>query len=125
MPRALCWLAASLGLAGFLPAAAQRPPISSRPDTPFKLATFEANGALHVGLTSGSRLLDAAEASAYLTRKAGVPDVRVPREMRELIEAYDRVSPRLYEIANYFRDANTDGLTFAFDAAGVSIKAPI
>ena len=107
------------------PAAAQRPSVSNKPETPFKLATFEAQGKVHVGLTSGSRLLDAADASAYLTQKAGVPAVTVPREMRELIEAYDRVAPRLYQIANYFRDAKADGLPFSFDAAGVSLKAPI
>ena len=45
--------------------------------------------------------------------------------MRELIETYDRTSPRPYQIANYFRDAGSDGLPFAFDVTKVSIKAPI
>src|SRR5205823_8431310 len=107
------------------PARAQRAAISSKPETPFKLATFEAQGRVRVGLTSGSRLLDAAEASAFLTQKAGLPAVSVPREMRELIETYDRTSPRLYQIANYFRDAGSDALPFAFEVAKVSIKAPI
>ena len=49
------------------PAAAQRAPVSNKPETPFKLATFEAKGKIHVGLTAGSRLIDAADASAYLT----------------------------------------------------------
>jgi len=114
-------------LAVFLlaPAAAQRAPISDRPETPFKLATFEAQGKLHVGLTSGTRLLDAADASAYLTQKASVPAVKIPREMRELIESYDHVSPRLYQVANYFATAKADGLPFAFDASNVAMKAPI
>jgi 2-keto-4-pentenoate hydratase/2-oxohepta-3-ene-1,7-dioic acid hydratase in catechol pathway len=112
-------------IAGLAPASAQRAPISSKPETPFKLATFEAQGKIHVGLTSGPRLLDAADASTYLSQKAGAPAVSIPREMRQLIEAYDRVAPRLYQIANYFKQAPTDGLPFAFDAANVSIKAPI
>ena len=101
------------------------PALSNKPDTPFKLATFEAHGRTRVGLTSGSRLLDAAQASAYLTQKTGAPAVRVPTEMRELIEAYDRVAPRLYEIANYFRDAKTEKLPFAFDVDKIALKAPI
>src|SRR5947207_8315406 len=123
--RLVVLTASVLAILGLVSSAAQRPAISNKPDTPFKLATFEAQGSLHVGLTSGNRLLDAAGASAHLTRSAGLPEVRVPREMRELIDAYDRVSPRLYQIANYFRDAKADGLPFAFDAANVSIKAPI
>jgi 2,4-didehydro-3-deoxy-L-rhamnonate hydrolase len=125
MRRAVALIAGVLAIFFLTPAAAQRGPISDKPETPFKLATFEAQGKLHVGLTSGTRLLDAADASAYLTEKAGVPAVKVPREMRELIESYDRVAPRLYQIANYFRTAKSDGLPFAFDAGTVALKAPI
>jgi 2-keto-4-pentenoate hydratase/2-oxohepta-3-ene-1,7-dioic acid hydratase in catechol pathway len=106
-------------------AVAQRPAVSNRPDTPFKLATFEAGGKTRIGLVLGSRILDAAEASAELTQKAGVPAVQIPGEMRELIESYDRVSPRLYQIANYFKDAKLEGAAFAFDVDRVAIKAPI
>jgi 2-keto-4-pentenoate hydratase/2-oxohepta-3-ene-1,7-dioic acid hydratase in catechol pathway len=35
------------------------------------------------------------------------------------------VSPRLYQIANYFKDAKLDGVPFAFTADAVAIKAPI
>jgi 2-keto-4-pentenoate hydratase/2-oxohepta-3-ene-1,7-dioic acid hydratase in catechol pathway len=107
------------------PLGAQRAAISSQPDTPFKLATFEAAGKTRVGLVLGSRVLDLAGASAELTQRAGVPAVRIPAEMRELIEAYPRVSPRLYQIANYFKDARLDTAAFAFDVDKVAIKAPI
>jgi 2-keto-4-pentenoate hydratase/2-oxohepta-3-ene-1,7-dioic acid hydratase in catechol pathway len=110
------WLSAPLG--------AQRPAISSGPDTPFKLATFEAAGKTRVGLVLGARVLDIAGANAELTQKAGVPAVRIPAEMRELIEQYARVSPRLYQIANYFKDAK-DAAPFAFDLQKVAVKAPI
>src|SRR3954452_25234068 len=44
--------------------------------------------------------------------------------MRTLIEEYARVSPRLYQIANYFKD-KPDAAPFAFDVQKVAIKAPI
>jgi 2-keto-4-pentenoate hydratase/2-oxohepta-3-ene-1,7-dioic acid hydratase in catechol pathway len=125
MRRSVGLIAVVVAILFLPPAAAQRAAISDKPETPFKLATFEAQGKLHVGLTSGTRILDAADASGYLTQKAGAAPVNVPREMRELIEAYDRVAPRLYQIANYFRTAKTDGLPFAFDAATVAFKAPV
>ena len=108
------------------PAGAQRgETISSKPDTPFKLATFEAGGKTHVGLVLGTRVLDIAGANAEVAKKIGLPVVAMPADMRELIENYSRVSPRLYRIANYFKSAKTDGLPFAFDVEKVSIKAPI
>jgi len=124
MRRIVVLVIASLWLA---PAAAQRSAISSKPDTPFKLATFETGGRTRVGIVLGTRVLDAAAASAALTKSAGVPAVAIPSEMRGLIEQYDRVSPRLYQIANYFkdsRDAKGDS-AFAFDVDKVAIKAPI
>ena len=111
---------------GFMtPLGAQRAAVSSKPDTPFKLATFEAGGKTRVGLVLGARVLDIASASAELTAKAGVPAIRLPADMRGVIEAYMRVSPRLYQIANYFKDAKLDGAAFAFDLDKVAIKAPI
>jgi len=106
------------------PLGAQRAAISSKPDTPFKLATFEAAGKTRLGLAVGNRLLDIAGANAELVQKAGVPAMRIPAEMRELIEAYPRVSPRLYQIANYFKDQTADA-PFAFDVTKAAIKAPI
>jgi 2-keto-4-pentenoate hydratase/2-oxohepta-3-ene-1,7-dioic acid hydratase in catechol pathway len=106
------------------PLGAQRPTVSDRPDTPFKLATFEAAGKTRVGLVLGNRVLDIAGASAELTQRAGVPAVRIPAGMRELIEQYPRVSPRLYQLANYFKEAK-DAAPFTFDVEKVAIKAPI
>lgn len=40
----------------FTPAAAQRPAISSKPDTPFKLATVEVGGKLRLGMVVGDKL---------------------------------------------------------------------
>jgi len=98
--------------------------VSDKPETPFKLATFEAAGKVRVGLVIGSRVIDLAGANAYLVQKAHVRAMTLPAEMRELIEQYDTAAPRLYQIANFLKD-NTQALPFAYDIAKVSIKAPI
>lgn len=130
---AWCWVlgagvlgAAVLG-AGVLGAAvqgAQRAPLSDKPDTPFKLATFEAAGKTRLGLVLGARVFDIAAANDSLTKSARLSAVRFPVEMRELIENYDRLKPRLYQIANHFKTAEADS-SFAFDVASVAVKAPI
>lgn len=113
----------SMAMFGFL---ARGATVSDKPDTPFKLATFEAQGKLRIGEVFGSRVVDIAAANAYLVQKAHVPAVRLPNEMRELIEQYGTAAPRLYQIANYLKgESGTQGLTFAFDVTKVSIKAPI
>lgn len=114
-------LAAALLMCTQMPAQS----VSDQPDTPFKLATFEAEGKVRVGLVLGERILDIAGASDHLVNTASVPSMTLPDEMRALIEAYDTVSPRLYQIANYFDTNSSANLPFAFDVGSVSIKAPI
>ena len=100
--------------------------LSDKPETPFKLATFEADGKLQIGMVLGSRVLDISRTNAWVVQKARVPAMTMPVEMRALIEQYDRVSRRLYQIANYFKsESGTAGLPFAYDFNKVSIKAPI
>ena len=118
-------LVLSLALAMFAVPGAQRPAISSKPETPFKLATFEAGGKTRLGLVLGRRVLDIAGANGALTQNERLPAVQIPPDMRELIESYDRVSPRLYQIANHFKDAKGDNAPYLFDSEKVSIKAPI
>jgi 2-keto-4-pentenoate hydratase/2-oxohepta-3-ene-1,7-dioic acid hydratase in catechol pathway len=116
-------LVLTLGLVA--PVGAQPAAVSSKPDTPFKLATFEAAGRTRLGLVLGGVVLDVLAANTDLTQKAGVAAMRIPAAMRELIEAYPRVSPRLYQIANHFRDVKPGDAPFAFDVSKVAIKAPI
>jgi 2-keto-4-pentenoate hydratase/2-oxohepta-3-ene-1,7-dioic acid hydratase in catechol pathway len=100
--------------------------VSDKPETPFKLATFEADGKLQIGLVFGSRVVDIARANTYLVRKAHVPAMAMPTEMRQLIEQYETTSRRLYQIANYLKgERGTAGLPFAYDFDRVSVKAPI
>jgi 2-keto-4-pentenoate hydratase/2-oxohepta-3-ene-1,7-dioic acid hydratase in catechol pathway len=113
-------------LALMAPVRAQRAVLSTRPETPFKLATFEAAGKVRVGLVLGPRILDIEMANAIVVQAI---DLRggpaMPRDMRTLIENYETVAPSLYRIANYFKDLKTDGAPFAFDVAKTAIKAPI
>ena len=118
-------LALSLALSMLTTAGAQRAAISNKPEPPFKLATFAAGGRTSLGLVVGSRVLDVAGANAALVRNERLPAVQIPGEMRELIESYDRVAPRLYEIANAFKDATAGGAPYVFDLPKVSFKAPI
>ena len=107
------------------PVFAQRAKISDRPETPFKLVTFEVAAQTRVGLVLEGRVLDIAAANAYLARQEKLPALVIPGEMREMIEQYSRVSPRLYQIANFFKTAALDRLPFAFALDRVSINAPI
>jgi len=113
----MCALAAPLG--------AQRAAISDKPGTPFKLATFEAGNTTRLGLVVGGRVIDIAAANAALASAEHLDAVRIPADMRALIEEYARVAPRLYQIANYYTGARLAGARFAFDADKVSFKAPI
>ncbi len=98
---------------------------SLKPDTPFKLATFETQGRARLGMVVADRILDLAEANTHVARKAKLKTVSLPADMRTLIEQYDQLSPRLYQIANFFQATPPAGLAFAFDPAKVSYKAPI
>ncbi|MBT6032456.1 MAG: fumarylacetoacetate hydrolase family protein [Kordiimonadaceae bacterium] len=93
-------------------------------DTPFKLSTFEADGITRLGMVVGDTMLDIRAASAALASAEDLKSVRIPRNMRSLIENYDRVKSRLYQIANYY-GGNSMGRSFAFKYDDVHLKAPI
>jgi 2-keto-4-pentenoate hydratase/2-oxohepta-3-ene-1,7-dioic acid hydratase in catechol pathway len=95
------------------------------PDTPFKLMTFEAAGSTRIGLVLGSRVLDIAGANRHVAERAKLPAVAIPTEMKALIEQYATVSPRLYQIANFFAAQPAGTLPFAFDVSAVKVLAPI
>src|SRR5262249_29239639 len=108
------------------PARAQRPLISTNPETPFKLATFQAEGKTRLGLVLGTRILDIEGAHSAVVQELGLRGTPpMPRDMRGLIEDYERLAPHLYRIANRFKDANADNPAFAFRVDRVAIQAPI
>jgi 2-keto-4-pentenoate hydratase/2-oxohepta-3-ene-1,7-dioic acid hydratase in catechol pathway len=120
-----------LGLVGLVvalsgPARAQVTAVPSTPDTPFTLATFNVDhGQPRLGLVIGRSILDIAGADREIRTKIHTPPHEIPTGMRELIEAYPRVAPSLYTIANYFRNAKPGDLGFVFDLEKVAFEAPI
>ncbi len=123
--RSFTYLVASVFVALVVGCQSAAQSVSDQPDTPFKLATFEAGGDTTVGLVLGERVLAIGGASDHLVSQAQVSAMTLPNEMRAVIEQYDTVSKRLYQIANYFSTNSADGHAFAHDLASVSIKAPI
>lgn len=69
---------------------------------PFKVGTFETNGAPWVGIVLRDNvIIELNAANAALERNAAYPRLPVPADMIELIERYDYgVKRRLYEIVN-------------------------
>ena len=113
---ALAWMTAH--------GAAQSAPRTT-PDTPFKLATFAAGGQTRVGMVLGTKVLDISGANRHVTERAKLTAMAMPGGMKALIEQYDTLKPRLYQIANYFAAAPPANLPFVFDVAQVAMKAPI
>jgi 2-keto-4-pentenoate hydratase/2-oxohepta-3-ene-1,7-dioic acid hydratase in catechol pathway len=99
--------------------------VSSAPDTPFRLATFSTDGYERVGLVLGDRILDITAASEHLAAAADASPIDIPDEMKSLIEEYEGVKERLYQVANYFDENGTAGHAFAFDLDDVALEAPI
>ena|SRR5438093_13703356 len=97
----------------------------AQPEATFKLATFEAGGKTTTGIVLAGHVLDIAEANTYLAKHGGGAAVKIPVEMRELIEQYDTVSPRLHQIAKHFQAKEPTGLAFAHRLSDVHFKAPI
>jgi 2-keto-4-pentenoate hydratase/2-oxohepta-3-ene-1,7-dioic acid hydratase in catechol pathway len=118
-------LVLGLALVVAVPACTTTAQISDVPDTPFKLATFEADGDPAVGLVLGDQILELSGASDHLATEAGLDAMTLPNEMRALIESYDSAAPRLYQIANYFQDGADTALPFVHAVDGVTIAAPI
>ena len=56
--------------------------VSDKPDTPFKLATFEAQGKTRVGMALGDHMLDLNGANAYVEKQAGLPAHYSPHSFR-------------------------------------------
>ena len=94
-----------LMLTGLSPGTA-RAQVSDQPDTPFKLATFEASGMIRIGMEVQNKLMDLNGANAYVTKQLGLHIVSIPDEMRTLIERYGAISNRMYQIANYMGAGN-------------------
>ncbi len=118
-------LSIAIGVAWLAAFPAAQSSISDRPDHAFKLATIDAGGQPRLAMVLGTRVVDIDAANQHLVERAKVARVAIPNEMKALIEQYAEISPRLYQIANYFKTNSTANLPFAWDADKVAYKAPI
>jgi 2,4-diketo-3-deoxy-L-fuconate hydrolase len=112
---------------GLLAASLAQSGVSDKPDTPFKLASFATgDGKSRIGFVLESTIYDLAAANMYLVQKAQVPAMKLPTEMRTLIEEYATAAPRLYQLANFLKaQPSAASLPFAYDVKKVTIQAPI
>lgn len=124
-PGLLAALVATLALVSGTAAPEAQRPASTAPRTPFKLMTFDVAGTDRVGLVIGDRVFDLDGANRHVTAGLKLAAMAMPRDMKTLIEQYATVSPRLYQIANYFGARPTMKLPFAYDPAAVTVRAPI
>lgn len=98
---------------------------------PFKVGTFELDGAPRIGMVLRDQLIvDVAAANATLERDPAYPHVPMPDEMVGLISRYEYgVQPRLYEIVNYLVHYDLiDGsprADFIYDVDAVRTLPPI
>jgi 2-keto-4-pentenoate hydratase/2-oxohepta-3-ene-1,7-dioic acid hydratase in catechol pathway len=82
---------------------AQSGPLSTTSVEPFKLGTFEINGAPTVGVVLRDQLvIDLNAANSALESNAAYPQIPMPADMLDLIARYDYgLKFRLYELVNY------------------------
>jgi len=97
---------------------------------PFKVATFELNGAPTVGLVLRDELIvDIAAANAALERDRANTGMAMPRNMLELIEQYENgLKNRLYAIVNDLVASNrldANRPAYIYDVAATHILPPI
>ncbi len=98
--------------------------VAETPDTPFRLATIAGAGGPTLAMVlEGDRVVEIPAANAYVTKAAKLGPVKIPVEMRELIEQYPVVRKRLYQIANYLKGKGD--LKFARAAGEVKYLAPV
>ena len=94
---------------------------------PFKLGTFERAGKAFIGIVlRDTQVIDVSEANAaWERRNASSPKVRMPADMRELIERYDaELRSRIASIAADVAGASS-APAFAYDVKSVKALPPL
>ena len=92
--------------------------------TPFKLATYKNNGNERPAMVCGDILVDIAGASQYLDKSPDIVKAGIPDNLRELIESYESLKPRLYDISDQFCDKQTTDLSFVYPLSGIKTRGP-
>ena len=93
--------------------------------TPFKLATYKIHGNERPAMVCRGNLVDIAGASQNLHEEDDPALAGIPENMREIIENYESLKPRLYEISDQFCAKQAKDLPFIYPLAEVALAAPI
>jgi len=88
-----------LALAAII-SAQNRVAVSTRPDTPFKLANLTGAERGKPAIVVKDRVFDLERVNTWATGQYRLSNMTMPKTTLELIEQYDRLKTRLYEIAN-------------------------
>jgi len=99
-----------------------RPPLSDRPDTPFKLANLEGATNGKPAIVVKDRVYDLQRANQFVASQARLPAIEFPTSNIQIIEQYDRLRARLYQIANFLASNNAD---FGATAESSRFMAPL
>ena len=96
--------------------------LSDRPDTPFKLANLPGAPNGKPAIVVKDRVYDLQRANQLVTEQARLAALELPANNIQIIEQYDRVKSRLYQIANHLAAAPAD---FAVNPAATTFMAPL
>src|SRR5262245_66312823 len=99
MKKTAVVMLALLGLAAII-SAQSRVVISTRPETPFKLANLTGAERGKPAIVVKDRVFDLERANTWAIGRYSLNNMTLPKTTLELIEQYDRLKTRLYEIAN-------------------------
>jgi len=95
---------------------------SDRPDTPFKLANLEGVSNGKPAIVVKDRIYDLQRANEFVTQQARLTTVAIPLNNIQIIEQYDRVKARLYQIANFLASSPA---TFGTSSDSTRFVAPL
>jgi 2-keto-4-pentenoate hydratase/2-oxohepta-3-ene-1,7-dioic acid hydratase in catechol pathway len=95
---------------------------STNPDTPFKLANLAGAERGKPAIAVNDRVFELERVNTWTTERYRLSAVTMPRTNLELVEQYDRLKPRLYQIANALA---SDAPDFGISANSAKFMAPI
>jgi len=95
---------------------------STNRDTPFKLANLAGAERGKPAIVVKDRVFELDRANAWATEQFRLSSVAMPKTMLELIEQYDRLKPRMYQIANALSAAAPD---FGVSGNAAKYMAPV
>src|SRR5574342_1255954 len=116
-----------LGIAAALSAILAAAALAQSAVQPFKLGTFERSGRGFIGIVlRDTQVIDFGEANAaWERRNASSPKVRMPADMKELIERYDGdLRGRIAAIASDVASAST-APAYAYDLKSLKALPPV